>query len=1411
MGSKQKVYTRSVLLAVVVLFAALRAPAQTASVAPRITQAVDENNLVVLRGNVHPLIRGAGDLGAVSDAQPLTRMLLLLKRSPEQESALQSLLDQQQTKSSANYHKWLTPEQFGQQFGPADADLQAVTNWLQSQGFQVTQITKGRTVIEFSGNVAQVRNAFHTQMRRYSVNGKEQVANASDPQIPAALAPVVAGVVSLNDFPRKSYLRELGTFQKSKATGEVKPLFTFPGCQSGNCYALGPADFATIYNTAPLLKANPPVDGTGVTIAIVGESNINVQDVTDFRAMFGLPLNFTNQNVILNGPDPGINGSEVESDLDIEWSGAVAPGATIDFVTSEPTETTAGIDLSAVYIVDNNLAAVMSESFGACEQYLGSAGNQFYNQLWEQAAAQGITVMLSTGDGGSAGCDDFNSQQTANLGLAVSGFASTPYNVAVGGTDFDQAGRESTFWNTTPTTTTPPVPASALSYIPEVPWNDSCAQNGLSGCSSGNLLDIVAGSGGASTIYSKPAWQMGVAGMPNDSRRDLPDISLFASNGFHGSFYIMCARDITGTSSCSLTNAGYTFLGVGGTSASAPAFAGIMALVNQKTGQRQGNANYILYSLVKKTGASCNSNSTTLPPATCTFYDVTKGNNSVPCAGNSANCSSHVAGTNGVLVEPASPSTPAYSATAGYDQATGLGSVNAQNLVNNWNSVNLTATTTTLTLNNGSAVSVAHGTAVPVQVSVTPTAAKGNVSLIAQLANGSTLGLGTFTLGTNGSVSGTTSALPGGTNYSVYAHYAGDGTNAPSDSSAVNVTVNPESSTTLISVPTFDPTTGNETGNAPTTLGYGSPYILRVDVGNASAKLMYPQQPVCQPPACPTGTVTITDNGSTAAPNGGTFTLNSAGYTEDRPVQFNGGQHTIVAAYSGDSSYKPSSSTYALTITLAPTSTQLEVDSSASNIVAGGQFTVSIIGTVQALSGIAPTGSVTFYDGTTQLGNPVTIFGAPVPYFPSYQAIANITIASGGKHTLTATYSGDSNYQSSSSSPVVVNVLYPTTASIIVNPSSVVYGNTVTITATADTAVSASNTSLKPTGGIGLHGTFDGQITNGVSTTVTSDTNGNWEIQATATVTPSNSEYFIASYGGDNSYAFSTATSSLVTVNIPDFALGPASGLSVIPAAGQAGSGQITITPLSQTPSTVTLSLSPLVFSGYNIVLNPQQVTLNGSPATATISLTPSTAAATNLISSQARHATFFVVPSGDWRLLGFATGLAVLFLLVLPGRRKRYPMAVGAGLACLLCFVIGCGGGSAATGTGGGGGGGGPVPTSITLTTSNAKVDQNSAVTLTAQITAQHPLSGMVSLYDYGNQFLGTFPINGSQAVVGELGNFYGIGIHQITAKYSGDAQNLPSTSNVLTQVITGTIQAEVQGKTGGDIHYLQVTLGVQ
>lgn len=675
-----------------ILFASIHAQAQSNQARPLITQAVDESKLTVLEGNTHPLARAEFDRGEAPADLPMNRMMLVLKRSPEQETALEQLLAEQTDKTSPNFHRWLTPVQFGEQFGPSDSDMQTVTSWLTKHGFQIGSVAKGRNIIEFSGNAAQVKEAFHTAIHKYVVNGNDHWANSSDPQIPASLAPVVAGIGSLHNFLTKPLYHSKGAYSRAKSDGElrlVKPSLTFPGTcglPGTTCYTVMPYDFATIYNVLPLWNAGASIDGSGQTIAIVGRTDISITDVRNFRIFAGLPAR--DPNIIINGADPGTNvADEGESALDVQWAGAVARNATIDFVTSASTNASDGVNLSAEYILDNNLAPILSYSYGLCEADLGAAGNAIGASLWQQAAGQGITVSVATGDTGASICENpannVTTEQPATTGLAVSGFASTPNNVAVGGTDFDEWNTWTSFWssNNDPTTQ-----ESALGYIPEMAYNDSCTnfvfgQDGFSSDEETNcnnltsLAQVIApfgGGGGASTVYTKPSWQTGL-GVPADGARDLPDLSLFAGDGtIVGSAYVVCEADTNGP--CVQSNQGIGFDLVGGTSVSAQVFAGIMAMVDQKAGGREGNVNPVLYPLAKTPAASSCSSSGS-PSGACVFYDVTLGTISMPCVKNSPNCNTtNGADANGIL--------SGFNAGVGYDEATGLGSVNAANFVN---------------------------------------------------------------------------------------------------------------------------------------------------------------------------------------------------------------------------------------------------------------------------------------------------------------------------------------------------------------------------------------------------------------------------------------------------------------------------------------------------------------------------------------------------------------------------------------------------------------------------------------------------------------------------------------------------------------------------------------------------------
>jgi subtilase family serine protease len=575
---------------------------------------IDGNARVVLHGNVSPKARPEFDVGPTDPSLPMDRMILLLKIAPEKQAQLNRLLAEQQDPSSPNFRRWLTPEEFGEKFGRSPDEIATVSGWLVKHGFTIEETAKGGTWINFSGTSANVESAFQVKMHDYSVNGHMYHANSNDPSIPPEIAGLVAGPVVLHNFPHRATHTRL----RPMPEGKLQPNYT----ETDGSHDLAPGDFAAIYDVNGAYSLG--YDGEGVTIAIVGRTHPNSNKWNTFRSTFGLPGN--PPRVIVNGPDPGdLGGDEdVEADLDVEWSGAVAKGATIDFVVSASTYSADGVDLSAQYIVDHNLAPIMSSCFDTCEPDLGSTWSTFYFDLWEQAASQGITVFVASGDSGAYDCIDYYGNPISPR--AVNGLASTPHNIAVGGTSLNNL---SDYWSSANGADG----VSASGYIPEVAWNNW--DQGY----------YWASGGGASSFYSKPAWQVS-PGVPNDGRRDMPDVSLNA-DPFVGYRVFTCTYQNGPCTSLSSNS----WQIIGGTSAASPSFAGIMALIVQSTGgQRQGNANSVMYQLgnAQYGGAS---------GASTVFNDIISGDN-----GFSADLTG-------------------YSCTVGYDLVTGLGSVDTTNLL----------------------------------------------------------------------------------------------------------------------------------------------------------------------------------------------------------------------------------------------------------------------------------------------------------------------------------------------------------------------------------------------------------------------------------------------------------------------------------------------------------------------------------------------------------------------------------------------------------------------------------------------------------------------------------------------------------------------------------------------------------
>jgi Pro-kumamolisin, activation domain/Bacterial Ig-like domain (group 3) len=992
-------------------FSGLTARGFGAVATPQITGPINNQQRVTLHGNVRPLPASKQDLGAAPANLPTGRVQLLLKRPAEQQAELTQFLEDVQRPGSVVYHQWLTPAQLGAQYGPAEADVQAVAGWLASQGFAVGKVNQARTAIEFSGTVGQIERTFATQIHSFTLqNGESHVSNITDPQIPAALAPVVAGLSPLNDFRPKpmhaqptAHLAEAAPTSTNPHAFAVRPDFTHPDSTGALEYFVTPGDLATIYNIPNStlnthFAAAASLDGSGVHIGVAGVSNIDSIDVADYRGLFGLPQLLP--TIVIDGNDPGVQGDNaVEALLDLEQLSAVAPRANLTLYISQDATFQFGLNLAIQRALDDNLVSILNVSFGGCEAYQGQAGNQQVLNYWQQAAAQGITVTVSSGDSDSAGCDNENFEASAAQGLQVNGLASTPYNIAVGGTDFNQtSATASQFWSTTNSG----IFESALGPIPEIPWNDSTTTiggfagnvptqeqgstnivgggGGLSGCLNGT----VDGSGNVlacAGAYGVPTFQ---SGFGSGTTRQLPDVALFAANGFHRASYLLCAsglgNDQPGQTDCVGGGATFGFQGVGGTSAASPVFAGMLALVSQSQGgARLGQADFTLYPLSKQHPAA--------------FHDIATGNNSPVCTPGTLNC-----GSNSFLV--------GYNAATGYDLATGLGSVDATQLVANWASITFHGTNTALQLNGSTApLTITHGTAVPVTVTVSGTGGTptGNVALVnnsstpgaaVAAVQGSTASASVFSL-SSGSASGSDAFLPGGT-YTVQANYAGDGVFGASTSNAVSVTVNPEASTLDFSVLDFD-----INGNGSLVGGGSFPYGSLISVSATPVSTAKASSTTVQ--ALATGLISFS---STSPLLNQADPINSSGFAEianTRISPYPPGSYSVSASYSGDPSFTASSAP-------AQSFSIVKADNFFLPVAfpSASALTVEVDPNIQQFftteSAVQPTGTVTV---TNSSGATIGTGTLQISNSGAAQATINVSQLSG---TIGIAYAGDGNY-----------------------------------------------------------------------------------------------------------------------------------------------------------------------------------------------------------------------------------------------------------------------------------------------------------------------------------------------------------------------------------------------------------------
>ena len=1377
------------------------------------------SSAVALSGSAIPAYRASASLGAATTSQQLTRMLLLLQSSASSQQALTAKLADLQNPSSANYHKWLTPAQFGASFGNSASDVAAVVSWLESQGFTVAALPSSRGWIEFSGTAAQVESAFGAQLQMVSSSLGTRPALTGNITVPSALAPLVTGLVSLDGVIARPALT---TTQSVSVTAAELASRT----SAVTAEALTPRLLAQLIHLDTLHASG--VTGAGATIAIVARGDVQATDVAAFRSAFGLPAQVLTTQP--NGVDPGFADDQAAATLAVSWAGAAAPGASMLLVPAAATTATDGVDLALAATVDGALAHTVVVGFSSCEAGLSAAHQAFYQALYLQAAAEGIAVVAATGDAGAAACSVAGSTTPVTSGLAVSGLASTAWNVAAGVTGFSASGAGST--------------SSALAA-----WSPASSQD-----------PEYASGGGSSTLYTTPSWQSSLSG--SSGYRLLPDVALPAAmDSGVNSGLAFCLSGTTAAGGCSLVRAG-------GSAAAAAIFGGIAALMDGEHGA-QGSLTTRLYQLASTEGV---------------YTDVAHGSSQLACAAGTSGCS-----TQGVIGYTASTGydqttglgvvnaqtlvtnwVSPMSGTGSVSISLSLSPVESNSTYNPSAAVTLTAQV--LSTTGGSTptgtvtfydTTTSQSVSLPITLDSTGTAtttlegvfAVGGNEMVAEYSGDSTYAAATSTPPVNVNTQASTTSLvvtPSAT------------TAAPGDSISVVVTLTvgtpPSGTVNPVGVVTLNVDGGQSTYSAALSTSNGvttatfsnvlmpsssslsshtlqAVYATNVDYAGSTS----PQVVITMTKASPT--VTLTANTTTPLP-GSTLTL-TASIASSSSLQPSGttsfyidsalvctatvsagspssascsttapsvGTHAVTAVYSGDTNFATVTSA-SLSVTVAKVTPAIALYLASTTPSAGGTDVLTVALTQTSSSSIYPTGSITFQmDGTTVGTAALTSNGTTATY--------TLTVPASGSHTVQAIYPGDTNFNAVSSTVTTITVGKATTTTTV-TPSTTTPAIGATLPVTISVTPASINTAL-PTGTVTVS-------VDGVAATVQAVTSSN---PATASVTLASlapgSHTITATYAGDSYYASSTSAS--VTVTVPKITTTLVATPTATATANTALGVNLTLTPARSYTTLPTGTIS-LTLDGTSV---STATVVSGSPATATAtvpatSMTPGThvlaaayAGDTNYATSTSAGTTLTIAKSATTTTLMPSTltptagGSMTVTVSVsttnpqtaLPsGTVTLYEDGVAAGTATLTT-------GSPSTAT---------VTLSLvsagthvlyasyagdtyyttsnsstvsiaaakgasvtTLTASPTTLTAGTAETLTATVApassvsgTTYTLTGSVSFYD-GSTLLGTAVVSANTATLSVTlkTNIN----HSITAIYAGDTNWIGSTSSVLT-----------------------------